>query len=133
MGAASAGLGGGLGAELDTGLGDSASLRSDTERSPIRDFAPRSSGAKQAEAAGALPFLSVVIPVYNERHTLGQVLAAVSRALPGVRKNIIVVDDCSTDGTREWLKASFPVGARTGSEINIDSAGRLDVSAPFNE
>jgi glycosyltransferase involved in cell wall biosynthesis len=125
MGAASAGLG----AEL----GESASLRSDIERPPIRDFAPRSSGAKQAEAAGALPFLSVIIPVYNECHTLGQVLAAVSRALPGVRKNIIVVDDCSTDGTREWLKANFPVGARTGSEISVDGTGRLDVSAPFNQ
>jgi len=108
-------------------------LRFDSERSSIRDFAPRSSGSTLAEAARTLPPLSVVIPVYNECHTLGQVLAAVSRALPGVRKNIIVVDDCSTDGTREWLKANFPVGARTGSEISVDGSGRLDVSAPFNE
>jgi glycosyltransferase involved in cell wall biosynthesis len=108
-------------------------LRLDLERSPSRDFAPRSSGALQAEVARPLPLLSIVIPVYNERHTLGPVLAAVSRALPGVPKNIIVVDDCSTDGTREWLKANFPVGARTGSEISVDSAGRLDVSAPFTQ
>jgi glycosyltransferase involved in cell wall biosynthesis len=80
-----------------------------------------------------LPPLAIVIPVYNERHTLGQVLVAVSRALPGVRKNIIVVDDCSTDGTREWLKSNFPAGARRGSEISIDGAGRLDVSAPLND
>jgi glycosyltransferase involved in cell wall biosynthesis len=129
MGVADSGPGSGLGA----GLGGSASVEADPQRFSIRDFAPRSSGALQARAARVLPSLSVIIPVYNERHTLGQVLAAVSRALPGVRKNIVVVDDCSTDGTREWLKASFPVGARTGSEINIDSAGRLDVSAPFNE
>jgi glycosyltransferase involved in cell wall biosynthesis len=118
---------------LGAGLGGSASLRVDTQSFSIRDFAPRPSGSLQAGAARPLPLLSVVIPVYNEHQTLGQVLAAVSRALPGVRKNIIVVDDCSTDGTREWLKASFPVGARTGSEISIDSAGRLDVSAPFND
>jgi glycosyltransferase involved in cell wall biosynthesis len=129
MGVASSGLDAGLNA----GLGGSASLRFDIERPSNRDFAPRSSGSLQADAAMALPLLSVVIPVYNERHTLGQVLAAVSRALPGVRKNIIVVDDCSTDGTREWLKANFPVGARTGSEISVDGAGRLDVSAPLNE
>jgi glycosyltransferase involved in cell wall biosynthesis len=128
MGVADSGLGSGLGA----GLGG-ASVDVDAQRFAIRDFAPRSSGALQAKAARALPALSVIIPVYNERHTLGQVLAAVSRALPGVRKNIVVVDDCSTDGTREWLKASFPVGTRTGSEINIDSMGRLDVSAPFSE
>jgi glycosyltransferase involved in cell wall biosynthesis len=102
-------------------------------RSSIREFAPRPSGAPQAEAALALPSLSVIIPVYNESDTLGRVLAAVSRALPGVRKTIVVVDDCSTDGTREWLKANFPIGARMGAEISIDSAGRLDVAAPFND
>src|ERR1700680_2385925 len=129
MGVASTGLGAGRG----TGSGGSASLRFDIERSSLRDFAPRSSGSTLAEAATALPLLSVVIPVYNERHTLGQVLAAVARALPGVRKNIVVGDDCSTAGPREWLKANFPVGVRTGSEISVDGAGRLDVSAPCNQ
>jgi glycosyltransferase involved in cell wall biosynthesis len=133
MGVASSGPDAGLGTARDAGAGGGASLRFDLERSSGRDFAPRSAGALLAETTRPLPVLSVVIPVYNERHTLGRVLVAVSRALPGVRKNIIVVDDCSTDGTREWLKASFPVGARTGSEISIDGAGRLDVSAPFTE
>ncbi|MCU0962877.1 MAG: glycosyltransferase family 2 protein [Pirellulaceae bacterium] len=45
--------------------------------------------------------LSVVIPVYNEEATLAAILARVSRVL--VPKEIIVVDDCSTDGTREIL------------------------------
>lgn len=47
--------------------------------------------------------LSVVIPVYNEINTISAVLKMVSEALPGVVKEIILVDDCSTDGTREWL------------------------------
>src|SRR5690348_12040433 len=47
--------------------------------------------------------LSVLIPVFNERSTIEQVLAEVD-AVP-VRKEIIVVDDCSTDGTRELLEA----------------------------
>ncbi|HIE50631.1 MAG TPA: glycosyltransferase family 2 protein [Armatimonadetes bacterium] len=46
--------------------------------------------------------LSIIIPVYNERETLPQILAQV-KALP-VEKEIIVVDNCSTDGTREWLQ-----------------------------
>jgi glycosyltransferase involved in cell wall biosynthesis len=46
--------------------------------------------------------LSVVIPVYNERRWLPEVLQRV-RAAP-FPKEIIVVDDCSTDGTREWLR-----------------------------
>jgi glycosyltransferase involved in cell wall biosynthesis len=69
--------------------------------------------------------LSVVIPVYNERHTLGAVLVAVSRALPAVTKEIVVVDDGSSDGTREWLQANFPDGSRNGSDIEIDRNGNL--------
>ncbi|MCH7710503.1 MAG: glycosyltransferase family 2 protein [Proteobacteria bacterium] len=52
--------------------------------------------------------LSVVIPVYNERATLPDILRLVMLALPGVAKQIIVVDDCSTDGTREWLIENLP-------------------------
>jgi glycosyltransferase involved in cell wall biosynthesis len=54
------------------------------------------------------PLLSVVIPVYNEKDTIEELLSRVA-AVP-VRKEIIVVDDCSTDGTRamlEGLRARF--------------------------
>lgn len=47
--------------------------------------------------------LSVVIPCYNEIHTLSAVLNAV-RDAPGPDREIIVVDDGSTDGTRELLE-----------------------------
>jgi glycosyltransferase involved in cell wall biosynthesis len=46
--------------------------------------------------------LSVVIPCYNELHTIGEILDAV-RVAPGGDKEIIVIDDFSTDGTRELL------------------------------
>ena len=46
--------------------------------------------------------LSVIIPVYNEVHTIGETLSRVFQVdLP---KEVIVVDDFSTDGTREFLK-----------------------------
>lgn len=49
--------------------------------------------------------LSVIIPVFNEKKTVEQLLKAVSAVkLPDYRKEIIVVDDGSTDGTREILK-----------------------------
>ena len=51
--------------------------------------------------------LSIVIPCYNERHTIRSIVEAV-RAAPVRDKEIIVVDDCSTDGTRERLQLIQP-------------------------
>jgi glycosyltransferase involved in cell wall biosynthesis len=47
--------------------------------------------------------LSIVIPCYNEVRTIERILAAV-HASPIAEKEVIVVDDCSTDGTRELLR-----------------------------
>ena len=46
--------------------------------------------------------LSVIIPCYNEASTIGRIIDAV-RASPYPDKELIVVDDGSTDGTRERL------------------------------
>ena len=43
-----------------------------------------------------------MIPVYNERDTIREILRQV-RAVP-IRKQIILVDDCSKDGTRDVLR-----------------------------
>jgi len=48
--------------------------------------------------------LSVIVPVYNERETVGQVLAEISSSLTAVAHEIIVVDDGSTDGSGESLE-----------------------------
>nr|WP_040666069.1 glycosyltransferase family 2 protein [Nitrolancea hollandica] len=47
--------------------------------------------------------LSVVIPVYNEVNTIRQILEQVRGVEIPYEKEIIVVDDSSTDGTREIL------------------------------
>ncbi|MBP5975107.1 glycosyltransferase family 2 protein [Brasilonema sp. CT11] len=50
--------------------------------------------------------LSVVIPCYNEIGTIGQVVKAV-KASPVTDCEIIIVDDCSTDGTQEILRTKL--------------------------
>lgn len=49
--------------------------------------------------------LSIVIPVFNEVKTIAAVLEAVKTVpMSGLEKEIVIVDDCSTDGTRDVLK-----------------------------
>ena len=47
--------------------------------------------------------LSIIMPVYNEVSTIEQIVSAVQSV--SIEKEIIIVDDYSTDGTREKLKA----------------------------
>jgi dolichol-phosphate mannosyltransferase len=59
--------------------------------------------AASAIAVPAVAKLSVIMPAYNERETIVEALCRV-KAAPG-EKEIIVVDDASTDGTRQLLEA----------------------------
>lgn len=66
--------------------------------------------------------LSVLIPVFNERHFILEVLRRVQRVhLEGIEKEIIVVDDHSTDGTRKLLQEI--VSAQADSRVET-----LDIS-----
>jgi dolichol-phosphate hexosyltransferase len=57
----------------------------------------------------AEPDLSILIPVYNERSTIERAIASINDAELNVERELIIVDDGSTDGTREWLAAqSWP-------------------------
>lgn len=63
------------------------------------------------------PLVSVVIPVYNERKTIEELLARVQAV--NIDKEILVVDDGSTDGTREFLQ-QFQQGSAGGtSKIRV--------------
>ena len=61
--------------------------------------------------------LSVVIPVFNEKDTLFEILTRVLDAPIELEREIVLVDDCSTDGTRELyaqLDEKFP-----GAKIRV--------------
>ncbi|GAC1703215.1 MAG: glycosyltransferase family 2 protein [Candidatus Acidiferrum sp.] len=48
------------------------------------------------------PKISVIIPVYNEKSTVEEIIRRVLAT--EIRKEVIVVDDCSTDGTLQILQ-----------------------------
>jgi glycosyltransferase involved in cell wall biosynthesis len=55
--------------------------------------------------------LSIVMPVYNERGTLREILGQVRAVeLAGIEKEILVVDDGSTDGSRDILAEEAAAG-----------------------
>jgi glycosyltransferase involved in cell wall biosynthesis len=58
--------------------------------------------------------VSIVIPAFNERATAEEILRRVAAAPlpPGFDREIVVVDDCSSDGTRELLR-----GLRAGGPV----------------
>ena len=65
--------------------------------------------------------VSVVIPAYNERATIEEILLRVQDVdLP---KEIIIVDDASTDGTRELLSEIGLHAAGGGSELLLPHSG----------
>ena len=60
----------------------------------------------QSTADQDLPLVSLVIPMLNEREGLDALFAAVNDAIRGVsaRFEVVVVDDGSTDGTRDVIE-----------------------------
>jgi glycosyltransferase involved in cell wall biosynthesis len=64
--------------------------------------------------------LSIIIPCYNEKETILEILKRVSEsAIPGWTKEIIIVDDASTDGTRDLLTSvsKLPPAGITGVKV----------------
>ena len=65
--------------------------------------------------------LSVLIPVYNEKATLLELLRRVEAVELPVDKQIVIVDDGSTDGSREILK---DLGARATVVLHERNRGK---------
>ena len=71
--------------------------------------------------------LSIIIPVYNEIHTIAIILTKIAMALPEVDKEIILVDDGSTDGTREWLLKTFGSANKNSVKATLNNGSLVAV------
>ena len=84
-----------------------------------------------------VPHVTVVVPTWNRRELLGETLATV-RAQDGVRLQLIVVDDASTDGTAEWLAPRLDAAterlivlAQNARKVGAVNAGIAAADAPL--
>jgi len=75
--------------------------------------------------------LSVVIPVYNELRTLTTLLSRVLAVkMDNIEMEVVIVDDCSRDGTRQMLEAMQTAAAR-GDTTHTDELGITLSLAPM--
>jgi dolichol-phosphate mannosyltransferase len=71
--------------------------------------------------------LSIIIPAYNERNTIKDIIKRVKKVdLVGIEKEIIVVDDNSKDGTKEILKTISGIKC-IFNENNLGKGGAVKI------
>lgn len=71
--------------------------------------------------------VSIVIPIFNEKDTLHEIVGRVQAVAGMELKEIILVDDCSTDGTRELLETEFeePIFKKCFHRVNQGKGAAL--------
>lgn len=73
-----------------------------------------------------LPKVSIIIPTYNRKHLLEPALTSVFKQTYS-NTEIIVVDDCSTDGTSGWIEKNYPAVNLISLNKNRGAAGARNV------
>ena len=96
---------------------------------------PRRSGRTSAHDGRTLERmaggLSILMPVFNERSTIEAAIDdALTAELPVDGRELVVVDDGSTDGTRELLALDDLAGRRRRSSSTSGTSARAPPSAP---
>jgi dolichol-phosphate mannosyltransferase len=80
--------------------------------------------------AGKEALITVIVPVYNERETIQELLRRLREA--PFRKQIIVVDDCSNDGTSEILAQERDILHLRLSQ-NVGKGAAIRAALPYAE
>src|SRR5207302_9412835 len=75
------------------------------------------------------PVLSIIIPVFNELTTIGRILVEVAKALTEIPKQIVIVDDRSSDGTADWLRKNLGRSEGNWRRLSLNPGGELELTA----
>ena len=97
------------------------------------------SPARAREGPPAPALLSVVVPTFNERSNVGELVRRLEAALAGIEWEVVFVDDDSTDGTAGALREAARSNARVRVLHRIGRRGLatavvegiMSVSSPF--
>ena len=68
--------------------------------------------------------VSIIIPVFNEQETIGEVIRRIQEADIHDRVEVVVVDDCSTDSTIEVINRSLDKLAKDGFKVVVERLSR---------
>lgn len=90
----------------------------------------RDEAVPSARRAGKEALITVIVPVYNERETIQELLRRLREA--PFRKQIIVVDDCSNDGTSEILAQERDILHLRLSQ-NVGKGAAIRAALPYAE
>ena len=92
-----------------------------------------------AQGRSASPLLSIVVPTFNERSNVGELVRRLEQTLSGIDWEVVFVDDDSTDGTTATLREASRSSARVRVLHRIGRRGLatavvegiMSVSSPF--
>ena len=74
--------------------------------------------------------VTIIIPVFNEVNYIDNVINRVNKNLK-FKKQIIVIDDCSTDGTRQIIKKNKNVDKKIFHKKNLGKGAAIKSAVPY--
>jgi dolichol-phosphate mannosyltransferase len=72
---------------------------------PVLEVGGADRGAIALQPPAPGPELAIVVPTFNERENVAELVRRLDRALPGIAWEVVFVDDDSPDGTADLLRA----------------------------
>ena len=74
--------------------------------------------------------VTIIIPVFNEKHYIEKIIKKVNKYID-FKKQIIIVDDCSVDGSRKIIKRIKNVDRKIFHKKNLGKGAAIKSAIPF--